>query len=140
MPASWLQFHKPLLSILTTARFSIMEKFDSKDIVMPSASSEKSASTIISEHNALAPADEEAACQAPGTTTTILVSLKISKARGVAVIVTLASINFLNTMGSGILIAALPRIASDVGLLDGLILVRYDTPESLMASGRCQTC
>lgn len=49
-------------------------------------------------------------------------TMQISKAKGVTVIVTLAGISFLNTMGSGILIAALPRIASDVGLSDGLIL------------------
>lgn len=48
--------------------------------------------------------------------------LTISKARAVTVIVTLAGITFLNTMGSGILIAALPRIASDVGLSRGLML------------------
>lgn len=46
----------------------------------------------------------------------------VSKARGVAIISTLAGINFLNTMGSGILIAALPRIARDVNIPDGLIL------------------
>ena len=46
----------------------------------------------------------------------------VSKARGVAIISTLAGINFLNTMGSGILIAALPRIAIDVDIPDGLIL------------------
>ncbi|KAH6655905.1 efflux pump protein [Truncatella angustata] len=40
----------------------------------------------------------------------------------VGVIVTLAGINFLNTMGSGILIAALPRIAKDLNIPDGLIL------------------
>lgn len=49
--------------------------------------------------------------------------MKVSKARGIAVIVTLSGISFLNTMGSGILIAALPRIASDVGLDESLILV-----------------
>lgn len=48
--------------------------------------------------------------------------IRASKARGVAIIATLAGINFLNTMGSGILIAALPRIASDVNIPDGLIL------------------
>ncbi|CAM1504558.1 Fc.00g021490.m01.CDS01 [Cosmosporella sp. VM-42] len=48
--------------------------------------------------------------------------LGISKVRAVTVIVTLAGINFLNTMGSGILIAALPRIAEEVGLSEGLIL------------------
>ncbi|KAI8295888.1 Drug resistance protein [Colletotrichum sp. SAR 10_98] len=49
-------------------------------------------------------------------------SRNVSKAKGVTVIVTLAGVNFLNTMGSGILIAALPRIAADVGLADGLSL------------------
>ncbi|KAF7562467.1 hypothetical protein G7046_g1668 [Stylonectria norvegica] len=49
-------------------------------------------------------------------------TLGISKAKAVTVIITLAGINFLNTMGSGILIAALPRIAQEVGLDDGLIL------------------
>ncbi|KAM0432041.1 hypothetical protein ACHAQK_009957 [Fusarium lateritium] len=48
--------------------------------------------------------------------------LTISKTRGVVVIVTLAGISFLNTMGSGILIAALPKIAEDVGLSENLIL------------------
>lgn len=49
----------------------------------------------------------------------------VSKARGVTMIVTLSGISFLNTMGSGILIAALPRIASDVGLEKNLILVSF---------------
>ncbi|KAM0355036.1 hypothetical protein ACHAPU_000886 [Fusarium lateritium] len=48
--------------------------------------------------------------------------LSISRTRGVIVIVTLAGISFLNTMGSGILIAALPKIASEVGLSENLIL------------------
>lgn len=47
---------------------------------------------------------------------------RVSTAKGVTVIITLAGVSFLNTMGSGILIAALPRIAQDVGLSDGLIL------------------
>lgn len=42
--------------------------------------------------------------------------------KGVSVIVTLAGVSFLNTMGSGILIAALPQIAIDVGIPQGLIL------------------
>ena len=46
----------------------------------------------------------------------------VSRARAVTVIATLAGINFLNTMGSGILIAALPRIATDTGLSPTLIL------------------
>ncbi|KAK9435728.1 puromycin resistance protein pur8 [Metarhizium brunneum] len=49
-------------------------------------------------------------------------TLSVSKVKGITVIVTLAGISFLNTMGSGILIAALPRIASDVELSDALIL------------------
>ncbi|RDL38338.1 Uncharacterized protein BP5553_02678 [Venustampulla echinocandica] len=49
-------------------------------------------------------------------------ALSISKAKGVTVIATLAGMSFLNSMGSGILIAALPRIAKDVGLPQGLIL------------------
>ncbi|EZF31781.1 hypothetical protein H109_02881 [Trichophyton interdigitale MR816] len=52
----------------------------------------------------------------------VLESPKISKVRGATVIITLAGISFLNTMGSGILIAALPRIAKDVGLSESLIL------------------
>lgn len=48
--------------------------------------------------------------------------LGLSKVRAITVIVTLAGINFLNTMGSGILIAALPRIARDVDLDQSLIL------------------
>ncbi|EFR04782.1 puromycin resistance protein pur8 [Nannizzia gypsea CBS 118893] len=52
----------------------------------------------------------------------VLESPRISKAKGATVIITLAGISFLNTMGSGILIAALPRIAKDVGLSESLIL------------------
>ncbi|KAI1493371.1 major facilitator superfamily domain-containing protein [Biscogniauxia mediterranea] len=48
--------------------------------------------------------------------------IKISKVRAIAVIATLSGISFLNTMGSGILIASLPRIASDLNIPDGLIL------------------
>ena len=59
------------------------------------------------------PADTEAAV---GT------RLPISKLRAVTVITNLAGINFLSSMGSGILIAALPRIADDVGLSRSLIL------------------
>ncbi|OHE96627.1 major facilitator superfamily transporter [Colletotrichum orchidophilum] len=49
-------------------------------------------------------------------------SRNVSIAKSVTIIITLAGINFLNTMGSGILIAALPRIAQDVGLDESLIL------------------
>ncbi|OLN85739.1 putative MFS-type transporter C1683.03c-like protein 1 [Colletotrichum chlorophyti] len=58
--------------------------------------------------------------EAESTTGTPLRNVSVTK--GVTVIVTLAGINFLNTMGSGILIAALPRIAQDVGLSENLML------------------
>lgn len=50
--------------------------------------------------------------------------MQVSKSRGIAIITTLAGINFLNTMGSGLLIAVLPHIARDVGLSDSLILCK----------------
>ncbi|TDZ38365.1 putative MFS-type transporter [Colletotrichum spinosum] len=46
----------------------------------------------------------------------------MSTLKASTVIATLAGVTFLNTLGSGILIAALPRIASDVGLPPGLSL------------------
>lgn len=42
--------------------------------------------------------------------------------RSIAIIVTLSGISFLNTMGSGVLISALPRIADDVNLAPGFLL------------------
>ena len=47
---------------------------------------------------------------------------KISRSKSLTVIATLAGISFLNTMGSGILISALPRIANDIGLSEGFLL------------------
>lgn len=47
---------------------------------------------------------------------------KVSKVRGITVIATLAGISFLNTMGSGILVSAIPQIARDVNLQRGLEL------------------
>ena len=61
--------------------------------------------------------------ESPGESFEISTHSKVSQARGVTMIVTLSGISFLNTMGSGILIAALPRIAEDVGLDKSLILV-----------------
>lgn len=81
--------------------------------------SEKKLSPQASEHEGVTSSDEES--QTPAFAYTALV-MKVSKARGAAVIATLAGMNFLNTMGSGILIAALPRIARDVGIPDGLVL------------------
>jgi MFS family permease len=73
----------------------------------------------VSQHSKESPAEspidaEDAPPPAPAR--------KVSKATGVTVIVTLAGISFLNTMGSGILIAALPTMARDVGLPQGLML------------------
>lgn len=49
-------------------------------------------------------------------------SRNVSKVRGIGVIATLAGVSFLNTMGSGILIAATPQLARDVGLSPALYL------------------
>lgn len=49
-------------------------------------------------------------------------SRNVPKARAIGVIATLAGISFLNTMGSGILIAATPQLARDVGLSQALYL------------------
>lgn len=62
-----------------------------------------------------APAKAEADASTPDPT-------PVPKVRGVVVIATLAGVSFLNTMGSGILIAATPQIARDVGLSQSLIL------------------
>ena len=50
------------------------------------------------------------------------VYVKVSRGKSLTVIATLAGISFLNTMGSGILISALPRIADDIGLSEGFLL------------------
>ncbi|KAI3323803.1 major facilitator superfamily domain-containing protein [Xylariaceae sp. AK1471] len=52
----------------------------------------------------------------------MVVTGKLSNTRRIATMAVLASLNFLSTLGSGILIAALPQIAIDTGLSDGLIL------------------
>ena len=49
-------------------------------------------------------------------------AVKLTKAKSVTIIATLAGISFLNTMGSGILISALPRIAIDIGLDEAFLL------------------
>ena len=45
-----------------------------------------------------------------------------SKVKSTAIIVNLTGISFINSMGSGILISALPRIADDVGLEEAFLL------------------
>ena len=47
---------------------------------------------------------------------------RMSTMKSVTIIVTLAGISFLNTMGSGLLISALPRIADEIGLDEGFLL------------------
>lgn len=69
--------------------------------------------------------------EAPGESCEVFTHSMVSRARGVTMIVTLSGISFLNTMGSGILIAALPRIAVDVGLDKSLILVSFSLPPAL---------
>lgn len=45
-----------------------------------------------------------------------------SKARTVLILTTIAGISFLNTFGSGLLTVAIPRIATDLQLAEGLLL------------------
>jgi hypothetical protein len=45
-----------------------------------------------------------------------------SKGRSAAIIVTVAGVNFLNTLGSGILTVALPQIAKDLHLSREILL------------------
>ncbi|KAH7327420.1 major facilitator superfamily domain-containing protein [Rhexocercosporidium sp. MPI-PUGE-AT-0058] len=47
---------------------------------------------------------------------------QLSRRRATAVVTTVAGVNFLNTMGSGILTVALPTMAKDLGLGIGLLL------------------
>lgn len=47
---------------------------------------------------------------------------ELSKKRAAVVITTVAGVNFLNTMGSGILTVALPTMAKDLGLSVELLL------------------
>lgn len=48
--------------------------------------------------------------------------IKLSRSRSTLIIVTLAGVSFLNTLGSGLLTTALPRIAQDIGLQENLLL------------------
>ena len=53
----------------------------------------------------------------------------ISRTRAVTIVATVAGITFLNALGSGLLTVALPRIASDLHLSNGLLLL----PASIFA-------
>lgn len=93
------------------------------------------AEKLTASSSADAPSVQEQGLVALSTTTTDdLIGRKVSRLRGISVIFTLSGINFLNTMGSGILIAALPHIASDVGLPDSLILVSFLSPHQQLQS------
>lgn len=93
-----------------------MTKTDDKEKVVVEIGQESTDSSL--HHDSLLESQEVVGNISEGPA-----KMQVSKARGIAVIITLSGINFLNTMGSGILIAALPRIASDVGLDESLILV-----------------
>lgn len=56
----------------------------------------------------------------------------ISTRRAVAIIITVAGVNFLNTMGSGILTVAFPRIALDLGISRELLLWYEFEPEATL--------
>ena len=47
---------------------------------------------------------------------------KLSRLRSTLMITTLAGMSFLNTLGSGLLTVALPRISNDIGLQESLLL------------------
>ena len=53
---------------------------------------------------------------------TKLKEAKLSRLRSTLIIITLAGVSFLNTLGSGLLTVALPRIANDIGLQESLLL------------------
>lgn len=48
--------------------------------------------------------------------------IRISRSRATVIITILTGVSFLNTMGSGLLTVGLPRIASDLGLPENLLL------------------
>ncbi|KAH8744221.1 major facilitator superfamily transporter [Diaporthe sp. PMI_573] len=87
----------------------------------PSASTSKQRS-LKQEVDGMADSDSHPVITAEMEAPSGFPSRNVSKVKGVTVIVTVTGINFLNTMGSGILIAALPRIAEDVRLSESLML------------------
>lgn len=52
---------------------------------------------------------------------------KLSKTHSAAIIITISSISFLNTLGSGLLTVALPQIAKDLDLPRELLLWSVST-------------
>ncbi|KAL8723979.1 MAG: hypothetical protein Q9181_007041 [Wetmoreana brouardii] len=49
-------------------------------------------------------------------------TIRLSRLKSTLIIITLAGMSFLNTLGSGLLTTALPRIARDIGLEENLLL------------------
>ena len=49
-------------------------------------------------------------------------SIELSRCKSTLIVLTLAGVSFLNTLGSGLLTVALPRIAKDIGLAENLLL------------------
>ncbi|KAL8706377.1 MAG: hypothetical protein Q9201_000585 [Fulgogasparrea decipioides] len=49
-------------------------------------------------------------------------AIRLSRLKSTLIIITLAGMSFLNTLGSGLLTTALPRIAQDIGLQENLLL------------------
>ncbi|KAK7956429.1 uncharacterized protein PG986_005651 [Apiospora aurea] len=87
--------------------------------IPPAPAAKPTAATAIPASSPSASAGDIGAGVSSSTVTT---TDKVSKVRGVTVIATLAGISFLNTMGSAILVSAIPQIARDVNLQRGLEL------------------
>ncbi|KAI4216061.1 MAG: hypothetical protein LQ351_001557 [Letrouitia transgressa] len=56
------------------------------------------------------------------TTPSSIAEPNLSRSRSILIVVTLAGVSFLNTLGSGLLTIALPRISQDIGLAENLLL------------------
>ncbi|KAK8088082.1 hypothetical protein PG997_003043 [Apiospora hydei] len=93
-----------------------MDKKTSKDDLFPAVTEKSNPQSSYNEHPGTTTDEEAQSIPSGQDGSPPLLQMRVSKTKGVGVITTLAGINFLNTMGSGILIAALPRIAKDVGL------------------------
>ncbi|SMR58688.1 unnamed protein product [Zymoseptoria tritici ST99CH_1E4] len=65
---------------------------------------------------------DEPTSSVPNTSSDLHSSRTLSRTRSVVVVATMTGLMVLNSMGSGILIAATPRIASDLGLSQAMIL------------------
>lgn len=96
--------------------------FSSSDSRLNQPQTQDDAITSVAVNGPGQSANLEMMTEEPAVSEATAPSLGISKMRAITVITTLSGISFLNTMGSGILIAALPRIARDTDLSHSLIL------------------